>query len=96
MVLSEKDVDDYDYGEDEEGEEGDGEDDEVGVVVAPVSKTEKQGEKKKKKCTVLVELLQKYRRQKDKVNFLYIAFHIYKVRDCYILYKSEWCSLSQA
>uniref|UniRef100_A0A673IVA9 Calpain-1 catalytic subunit-like n=1 Tax=Sinocyclocheilus rhinocerous TaxID=307959 RepID=A0A673IVA9_9TELE len=77
MILSEKDVDDYDYGENEEGEEGDGEDDEVGVVVAPVSKTEKQGEKKKK-CTVLVELLQKYRRQKDKVNFLYIAFHIYK------------------
>uniref|UniRef100_A0A672N4Z7 Calpain-1 catalytic subunit-like n=1 Tax=Sinocyclocheilus grahami TaxID=75366 RepID=A0A672N4Z7_SINGR len=79
MILSEKDVDDYDYGEDEEGEEGDGEDDVVGVVVAPVSKTEKQREKKKK-CTVLVELLQKYRRQKDKVNFLYIAFHIYKDR----------------
>uniref|UniRef100_A0A8C1NCB1 Calpain 12 n=1 Tax=Cyprinus carpio TaxID=7962 RepID=A0A8C1NCB1_CYPCA len=77
MVLSEKDVDDYDYGEDEDVEEEDGEDD---VVVAPVSKTEKQREKKKK-CTVLVELLQKYRRQKDQVNFLYIAFHIYKVRD---------------
>ncbi|XP_016431395.1 calpain-1 catalytic subunit-like [Sinocyclocheilus rhinocerous] len=77
VILSEKDVDDYDYGEDEEGEEGDGEDDEEGVVVAPMSKTEKQGEKKK--CTVLVELLQKYRRQKDKVHFLYIAFHIYKV-----------------
>uniref|UniRef100_A0A9J8AUL7 Calpain 12 n=1 Tax=Cyprinus carpio carpio TaxID=630221 RepID=A0A9J8AUL7_CYPCA len=54
MVLSEKDVDDYDYGEDED---------------------------KKKKCTVLVELLQKYRRQKDQVNFLYIAFHIYKLQD---------------
>uniref|UniRef100_A0A672SV20 Calpain-1 catalytic subunit-like n=1 Tax=Sinocyclocheilus grahami TaxID=75366 RepID=A0A672SV20_SINGR len=80
MILSEKDVDDYDYGEDEEGEEGDGEDDEEGVVVAPMSKTEKQGEKKKK-CTVLVELLQKYRRQKDKVHFLYIAFHIYKLQD---------------
>ncbi|KAL0168250.1 hypothetical protein M9458_036472, partial [Cirrhinus mrigala] len=70
LEKSSKDVDDYDYGED-------GEDDEEGVVVAPVSKTEKQGEKKKK-CTVLVELLQKYRRQKDKVNFLNIAFHIYK------------------
>uniref|UniRef100_A0A673H347 Calpain-1 catalytic subunit-like n=1 Tax=Sinocyclocheilus rhinocerous TaxID=307959 RepID=A0A673H347_9TELE len=79
VILSEKDVDDYDYGEDEEGEEGDGEDDEEGVVVAPMSKTEKQGEKKK--CTVLVELLQKYRRQKDKVHFLYIAFHIYKLQD---------------
>uniref|UniRef100_A0A673IYN8 Calpain-1 catalytic subunit-like n=1 Tax=Sinocyclocheilus rhinocerous TaxID=307959 RepID=A0A673IYN8_9TELE len=42
-----------------------------------LSEKDKQGEKKKK-CTVLVELLQKYRRQKDKVNFLYIAFHIYK------------------
>lgn len=79
MTLSEKDVDDHDYGEEDEGEEGDGEEDEE-VTVAPVKKTEKQGEKKKK-CTVLVELLQKYRRQKDKVNFLYIAFHIYKVRD---------------
>uniref|UniRef100_A0A671RT80 Calpain-1 catalytic subunit-like n=1 Tax=Sinocyclocheilus anshuiensis TaxID=1608454 RepID=A0A671RT80_9TELE len=42
-----------------------------------LSEKDKQREKKKK-CTVLVELLQKYRRQKDKVNFLYIAFHIYK------------------
>lgn len=80
LVLSEKDVDDYDFGEDEfEVEDAGGEDDEVDVV-APASKTVKQ-EEKKKKGTILVELLQKYRRQKDKVNFLYIAFHIYKVRD---------------
>ncbi|CAM4583761.1 unnamed protein product [Leuciscus chuanchicus] len=79
MILSEKDVDDKDYGDDEEGEEGDGEEDEDVSLVAPVSKPGKQGEKKKKKCTILVELLQKYRRQKDKINFLYIAFHIYKV-----------------
>lgn len=79
MILSEKDVDDNDYGDDEEGEEGDGEEDEDVSLVAPVSKPGKQGEKKKK-CTILVELLQKYRRQKDKINFLYIAFHIYKVR----------------
>uniref|UniRef100_A0A671RP42 Calpain 12 n=1 Tax=Sinocyclocheilus anshuiensis TaxID=1608454 RepID=A0A671RP42_9TELE len=44
-----------------------------------LSEKDKQGEKKK--CTVLVELLQKYRRQKDKVHFLYIAFHIYKLQD---------------
>ncbi|XP_041851826.1 calpain-12 [Melanotaenia boesemani] len=39
----------------------------------------KNVEKKKKQCTVLVELLQKNCRQKDKINFLRIAFHIYKV-----------------
>lgn len=32
-----------------------------------------------KRCTALLELLQKDRRQKDKVNFLQIAFHIYRV-----------------
>ncbi|XP_052008684.1 calpain-1 catalytic subunit-like isoform X2 [Xyrauchen texanus] len=80
LILSEKDVDNFDYGEDEhEEEEGEGEEDEEGGgVVAPVIKTNKPGEKKKK-STVLVELLQKNRRQKDKVNFLYIAFHIYKI-----------------
>ncbi|TRY60020.1 hypothetical protein DNTS_034668, partial [Danionella cerebrum] len=77
MTLSEKDVDDYDYGEEEEGDDGDGEEDEDVSLVSSVRKPEKTGERKKK-CTVLVELLQKYRRQKDKVNFLYIAFHIYK------------------
>lgn len=81
LVVSEKDVDDSDFGEDEFNvdDAGGGEEDEVDVV-APAIKTEKQ-EEKKKKGTILVELLQKYRRQKDKVNFLYIAFHIYKVRD---------------
>ncbi|XP_051512377.1 calpain-12 [Myxocyprinus asiaticus] len=80
LNLSEKDVDDFDYGEDDhEEEEGEGEEDEEGGgVVAPVIKTDKKGEKKKK-CTALVELLQKNRRQKDKVSFLYIAFHIYKI-----------------
>uniref|UniRef100_A0A8C9WBU4 Calpain 12 n=1 Tax=Scleropages formosus TaxID=113540 RepID=A0A8C9WBU4_SCLFO len=29
------------------------------------------------KCTMVAEVLQKYRRQKDKTNFLQIAFHIY-------------------
>ncbi|XP_056621735.1 calpain-12 [Triplophysa dalaica] len=79
LVVSEKDVDDYDFGEDEFNVDDavGGEEDEVDVV-APAIKTEKQ-EEKKKKGTILVELLQKYRRQKDKVNFLYIAFHIYKI-----------------
>ncbi|KAG7278353.1 hypothetical protein CRUP_024598 [Coryphaenoides rupestris] len=39
---------------------------------------EKQKEKRKK-CTILVELLQKNRRKKNKINFLYMAFHIYRV-----------------
>lgn len=43
-------------------------------------KREEKQKKKAKQCTVLVELLQKDRRQKNKVNFLYIAFHIYRVR----------------
>uniref|UniRef100_A0A665UGQ5 Calpain-2 catalytic subunit-like n=1 Tax=Echeneis naucrates TaxID=173247 RepID=A0A665UGQ5_ECHNA len=33
-----------------------------------------------KQCTVLVELLQKNRRKKEKVNFLYMAFHVYKLQ----------------
>uniref|UniRef100_A0A8C2ZXR3 Calpain 12 n=1 Tax=Cyclopterus lumpus TaxID=8103 RepID=A0A8C2ZXR3_CYCLU len=41
-------------------------------------RAEKQKEKAKQ-CTVLVELLQKNRRKKTKVHFLYIAFHIYKL-----------------
>lgn len=41
---------------------------------------EKQKEKAKA-CTVLVELLQKDRRKWNKVQFRYIAFHIYKVRE---------------
>lgn len=36
---------------------------------------------KAKQCTVLVELLQKNRRKKDKISFLHIAFHIYRVRE---------------
>ncbi|CAB1348557.1 unnamed protein product [Coregonus sp. 'balchen'] len=41
--------------------------------------SEKQNEKAKQ-CTVLVELLQKDRRKKDKINFLHIAFHIYRLQ----------------
>ncbi|CAL8353620.1 unnamed protein product [Lota lota] len=35
--------------------------------------------RKQKKCTVLVELLQKYRRKTNSVDFLHIAYHIYRV-----------------
>ncbi|XP_035536180.1 calpain-12 [Morone saxatilis] len=46
---------------------------------AMTSEEKKREKEKAKQCTVLVELLQKNRRQKDKIHFLYIAFHIYKV-----------------
>uniref|UniRef100_A0AAV2IZ32 Calpain 12 n=1 Tax=Knipowitschia caucasica TaxID=637954 RepID=A0AAV2IZ32_KNICA len=77
LILSEKDLDDdmdEDNEEDEEGEE----DEEEETVVKENKMSDKQ-EKKAKQCTVVLELLQKDRRQKNKVNFLYIAFHIYKV-----------------
>lgn len=48
----------------------------------PSEEEKKRAEKKEKRskqCTVLVELLQKNRRRKGKVHFLYIAFHVYKV-----------------
>ncbi|XP_072551029.1 calpain-12 [Salminus brasiliensis] len=73
LVLSQQDVEDVEVDDDDVDV---GDDDDSGSA-AVKSVTEKQKEKMKK-CTVLVELLQKDRRQKDKVNFLNIAFHIYK------------------
>lgn len=86
LVLTEKDhsdedgaveveVEDEDEDEDDEGE--DDEDDEP-MTQEEKKRAEKQ-KQKAKQCTVLVELLQKNRRQKDKINFLYVGFHIYKV-----------------
>ncbi|KAJ0063805.1 hypothetical protein NL108_006772 [Boleophthalmus pectinirostris] len=75
LVLTEKDLDDEE--EDEEDDE-EGEEDDEDIAVIDNTMTEKQ-EQKSKQCTVVVELLQKDRRQKDRVNFLYIAFHVYKV-----------------
>ncbi|XP_060929695.1 calpain-12 [Limanda limanda] len=66
--------------EEEEEEDEDDEDDEVEVTPEEKKRAEKQ-KQKAKQCTVLVELLQKNRRQRDKVHFLYVAFHIYKVPD---------------
>uniref|UniRef100_A0AAY4E855 Calpain 8 n=1 Tax=Denticeps clupeoides TaxID=299321 RepID=A0AAY4E855_9TELE len=34
-----------------------------------------------KRCTALVELLQRDRRQKNRINFLYVAFHIFRIQD---------------
>uniref|UniRef100_A0A3B4AJD7 Uncharacterized protein n=1 Tax=Periophthalmus magnuspinnatus TaxID=409849 RepID=A0A3B4AJD7_9GOBI len=78
LVLTEKDLDDEDDDEEEEDDEDDEEANEESTVTDN-KMTEKQ-EKKAKQCTVVVELLQKDRRQKDRVNFLYIAFHIYKLQ----------------
>lgn len=73
--------------EDEDDEVDDGEDDEDDVEVTPnENKGADKPKHKAKHCTVLVELLQKNRRQKDKINFLYIAFHIYRVRKSHFIY----------
>nr|XP_023833856.1 calpain-8 [Salvelinus alpinus] len=53
-------------------------DDDHAMTLEEKKVAENQKEKAKQ-CTVLVELLQKNRRKKDKVNFLHIAFHIYRV-----------------
>lgn len=78
LVLTEQDQPEDEDEDDEEDE--DGEDDEDDEPMTPEEKKRAEKQKQKaKQCTVLVELLQKDRRQKDKVHFLYIAFHIYKV-----------------
>ncbi|XP_020491792.2 calpain-12 [Labrus bergylta] len=76
LVLTENDQ----QGEKDDDDDDDDDDDEEEEEMTPEEK--KRAEKKKKKakqCTVLVELLQKNRRRKNKVHFLYVAFHIFKV-----------------
>ncbi|MEQ2225462.1 hypothetical protein ILYODFUR_017703 [Ilyodon furcidens] len=81
LVLRDQDEED----DDEEEVEDDDADDEDEIdkgeeVLTPEAKKKAEKQKQKAKhCTVLVELLQKNRRQNDKTNFLYIAFYIYKV-----------------
>ncbi|KAM9358619.1 calpain-12 [Symphorus nematophorus] len=75
LVLTEQDQPDV---EDEDDEDDEDDDDDEAMTPEEKKKAEKQ-KQKAKQCTVLVELLQKNRRKKDKVHFLYIAFHIYKV-----------------
>ncbi|XP_074535949.1 calpain-12 [Halichoeres trimaculatus] len=74
LILTEQDQPD----EDDEDDDEDDDDDEEEKTPEEKKRAEKQ-KQKAKQCTVLVELLQKNRRRKDKVHFLYIAFHIYKV-----------------
>uniref|UniRef100_A0A673XED9 Calpain 12 n=1 Tax=Salmo trutta TaxID=8032 RepID=A0A673XED9_SALTR len=51
------------------------------IEMTPEEKKVAEKQKKKaKQCTVLVELLQKDRRKKEKINFLHIAFHIYRLQ----------------
>ncbi|XP_037630570.1 calpain-12 [Sebastes umbrosus] len=74
LVLMEKDL------TEEDDEDEDDEDDEDDEEITPEEKKSLDKKKKKaKQCTVLVEMLQKNRRTKSKIHFLYMAFHIYKV-----------------
>lgn len=85
MVLREQDQTEEDEGDDENDENDDDDD----VEVKPEDTTEAEKPRHKAKhCTVLVELLQRNRRQKDKLNFLYIAFHVYRVSE---LWESSLC-----
>lgn len=81
LVLKEKDENEDEDDDDDVGDDGEDDDDEMeDPTVTPDSKKRAEKQKQKvKRCTVLVELLQKNRRQRDKLNFLYIAFHVYKV-----------------
>ncbi|XP_056297841.1 calpain-12 [Pseudoliparis swirei] len=77
LVLTEQDQLEEEEDEDDEDEDEDDEDDEA---ITPDDKNRAERQKEKtKQCTVLVELMQKNRRKKDKVHFLHIAFHVYKV-----------------
>ncbi|XP_017321817.3 calpain-12 isoform X1 [Ictalurus punctatus] len=75
LVLSQQDVEDVELDEDDL----DGRDDDDDGAAAQAKSSVDKHKEKIKKCTVLIELLQKDRRLKDKVNFLYIGYHIYKV-----------------
>lgn len=74
LVLTEQDQSDQ-----SEDDDDDDEDDSDEVMSSEERKHTEKQKRKSKQCMVLVELLQKNCRQKDKIHFLYIAFHIYKV-----------------
>ncbi|XP_013878315.1 calpain-12 [Austrofundulus limnaeus] len=78
LVLREQDQDEEEEDEEDQVDEEDELDEGDEVITEEKKKAEKQ-KQRAKHCTVLVELLQKNRRQKDKTNFLYIGFHVYKV-----------------
>ncbi|XP_029027866.1 calpain-12 [Betta splendens] len=76
LSLREQDQTEEDEGDDENDENDD--DDDVEVTPDAAKEAEKP-KHRAKHCTVLVELLQRNRRQRDKLNFLYVAFHVYRV-----------------
>uniref|UniRef100_A0A8C6LFX5 Calpain 12 n=1 Tax=Nothobranchius furzeri TaxID=105023 RepID=A0A8C6LFX5_NOTFU len=82
LVLQEQDQDEEEEEEEEDNDQQDDDDkldDGDQMMTAEEKKKAQKQKQKAKHCTVLVELLQKNRRQKDKTNFLYVAFHVYKV-----------------
>ncbi|XP_015196370.2 calpain-12 [Lepisosteus oculatus] len=78
LILTQQDREEVAEGDEDEEEEaaedGDGVDDEGGEV-------EQAGQPAGRgtQGSVVLELLQKHRRQKDKISFLYIAFHVYRI-----------------
>ncbi|XP_035240094.1 calpain-12 [Anguilla anguilla] len=88
LILSERDEDVDDDDDDDEDEIGDDDDveeeEEAGAgagagAKAPGKQVNLKQEQRRTQCTVLVEVLQKHRRKRDRVHFLYIGFHIYRV-----------------
>ncbi|KAJ8368975.1 hypothetical protein SKAU_G00090030 [Synaphobranchus kaupii] len=83
LILSERDedVDDDDEDDDEIGDDDDiEEEEEAGTGVETPERQVNQKQKvRRTQCTVLVEVLQKNRRKRNKIHFLYIAFHIYRI-----------------
>ncbi|MBN3319065.1 CAN1 protein, partial [Atractosteus spatula] len=73
LILTQQDREEVAEG-DEAAEDGDGVDDEGGEVEQAVRPAGRGTQ-----SSVVLELLQKHRRQKDKISFLYIAFHVYRV-----------------
>uniref|UniRef100_A0A667XLQ3 Calpain 12 n=1 Tax=Myripristis murdjan TaxID=586833 RepID=A0A667XLQ3_9TELE len=76
LVLTEQDKAD----EDDEDDEDDKDDEDDEEMTPEEKKIAEKQKKKGKQCTILVELLQKDRRKKNKVHFLYMAFHIYRLQ----------------
>ncbi|KAF7668938.1 hypothetical protein LDENG_00269390 [Lucifuga dentata] len=79
LILTEQDQPDEEDDDDDNEEEEEEEEEDKKMTPEEKEIAEKQ-KKKSKQCTVLVELLQKNRRKRDKVHFCYIAFHIYKLQ----------------
>ncbi|XP_030235851.1 calpain-12 [Gadus morhua] len=77
LVLSKQDQEEEEDSDDEDEEEDSDEEERRPLTVE--EKVALKQKEKGKRCTVLVELLQKHRRKKTSVDFLYIAFHIYRV-----------------